>query len=76
MTDNTDLLFPSGGFRNLRSFKIARICYNVTYRFVQLYIPEKSRTADQMVQAARSGVQNILAGSMAADSVKKCVIPV
>ena len=55
----------------MRSFKIARICYNVTYRFVQLYIPEKSRTADQMVQAARSGVQNIAEGSMAAATSKK-----
>ena len=60
----------------MQSLKIARICYGVTYRFVQLYIPENSGTADQMVQAARSGVQNILEGSMAADSVKKCIIPV
>lgn len=61
----TSLLQPSGGYRNLRAFVVARLCYDVTVRFVELYIPKNSRTTDQMVQAARSGVQNIAEGSSA-----------
>ena len=65
------LLFRSGGYRNLKSFKLARVCYNITARFVELYIPRDSRTADQMVQAARSGVQNIAEGSVASATSKR-----
>lgn len=72
--NDNELLFASGGFRNLLSFKIARICYDVTFRFAELYIPARSRTADQMVQAARSGVQNIAEGSMAAAASKRTEI--
>ena len=61
----TSLLKPSGGYRNLRAFALAQLCYDITVRFVELYIPKNSRTTDQMVQAARSGVQNIAEGSSA-----------
>ena len=71
MNSNSEILFASGGFRKLRSFKLARICYDVTVRFVELYIPANSRTCDQMVQAARSGVQNIAEGSVASATSKK-----
>ena len=68
---NGDLLFPSGGYRRLKSFQLAQLIYDITVRFVELYIPAKSRTCDQMVQAARSGVQNIAEGSVdAATSAK------
>ena len=60
------LLFPSGGYRRLKSFKLAQLVYDITVRFVELYVPKTSRTCDQMVQAARSGVQNIAEGSMIA----------
>ena len=69
--DHQRLLFRSGGYRNLKSFRLARVCYNVTVRFVELYIPANSRTTDQMVQAARSGVQNIAEGSVAAATSKR-----
>ena len=59
------LLQSAGGYRNLRAFTLARLCYDVTVRFTELYIPSNSRTVDQMVQAARSGVQNIAEGSSA-----------
>ena len=49
----------------MRAFVIAQLCYDITVRFVELYIPKNSRTTDQMVQAARSGVQNIAEGSCA-----------
>ena len=66
-----DLLLPSGGYRRLKSFQLAQLIYDITVHFVNLYIPQESRTCDQMVQAARSGVQNIAEGSVvAATSVK------
>ena len=65
-------LIPNhGGYRNLRSFQIAQLCYDVTVRFCDRYIPKRSRTHDQMVQAARSGVQNIAEGSQASGTSKK-----
>ena len=66
-----DLLLPSGGYRQLKSFQLAQLIYDITVHFVELYIPKESRTCDQMVQAARSGVQNIAEGSVdAATSTK------
>ena len=66
-----DLLLPSGGYGRLKSFQLAQLIYDITVHFVNLYIPEASRTCDQMVQAARSGVQNIAEGSIdAATSAK------
>jgi four helix bundle suffix protein len=62
---------PHGGYRKLRSFQIARLAYDLTARFCALYIDKFSRTHDQMIQAARSGVQNIAEGSMAAGTSKK-----
>ena len=68
---NGELLLPSGGYRWLKSFQLAQLIYDITVRFVELYIPRESRTRDQMVQAARSGVQNIAEGSVdAATSTK------
>ena len=61
---NGKLLLPNGGYRRLKSFRLARLIYDITVHFVDLYIPPDSRTCDQMVQAARSGVQNIAEGSV------------
>jgi four helix bundle suffix protein len=60
-----------GGYRKLKSFGLARLCYDVTVRFCERYVPAGSRTRDQMVQAARSGVQNIAEGSQASATSKK-----
>ena len=69
--ENGELLLPSGGYRRLKSFQLTRLIYDITVHFAELYIPMASRTRDQMVQAARSGVQNIAEGSVdAATSVK------
>ena len=57
------LIPKHGGYRKLKSFQIAQLVYDVTVRFCDRYIDKKSRTHDQMVQAARSGVQNIAEGS-------------
>jgi four helix bundle suffix protein len=65
-------LIPThGGYRSLKSFQIAQLVYDVTVRFCDRYVGKRSRTHDQMVQAARSGVQNIAEGSQASGTSKK-----
>ncbi len=59
-------LRSSGGYRNLRSFQVVTIIYDATVSFCERFMDTKSRTVDQMVQAARSGRQNIAEGSRAA----------
>jgi four helix bundle suffix protein len=58
-------LRPSGGYRKLRSFHAATIIYDATVSFCDRFMDPRSRTVDQMVQAARSGRQNIAEGSRA-----------
>lgn len=58
-------LRPHGGYRRLRSFQVAGIIYDGTVSFCDRFINRRSRTHDQMVQAARSGRQNIAEGSRA-----------
>lgn len=65
------LLPKHGGYRKLKSFQVAQLVYDVTVRFSERYIERQSRTRDQMVQAARSGVQNIAEGSQASGTSKK-----
>lgn len=66
-----NLIPRHGGYRKLRSFRLAQLIYDVTVRFCDKYINRKSRTHDQMVQAARSGVQNIAEASKASGTSKK-----
>lgn len=56
---------PSGGYRDLRSFQIATVIYDATYWFCERFLEPRTRMSDQMVQAARSGRQNIAEGSRA-----------
>jgi four helix bundle suffix protein len=65
------LIPDHGGYRNLKSFQIAQLAYDVTVRFCERFVDHRSRTYDQMVQAARSGVQNIAEGSQASGTSKK-----
>jgi four helix bundle suffix protein len=58
-------LRPSGGYRDLRSFQMATIIYDATYWFCERFLGSRTRTVDQMVQAGRSGRQNIAEGSRA-----------
>jgi len=68
----TEALLPRhGGYRHLKSFQVAQLMYDVTLRFCDRYIDRRSRTHDQMVQAARSGAQNIAEGSVASGTSKK-----
>ena len=67
-----DPLIPKhGGYRKLKGFQLARLCYDLTVRFCDHYIDHRSRTHDQMVQVARSGVQNIAEGSQVSGTSRK-----
>ena len=65
------LIPPHGGYQDLQSFQMAEIVYDGTVFFCDRFINRRSRTHDQMVQAARSGKQNIAEGSMASGTSKK-----
>ncbi len=70
--DKKQSLIPvHGGYRNLKTFQMARLIYDITKRFCDRFIEKRSRTHDQMVQAARSGVQNIAEGSQISGTSKK-----
>ena len=63
-----------GGYENLLSFQKSRIVYDGTFRFCERFLKRGDRTIDQMVQAARSGKQNILEGSQASGTSKEMEI--
>ena len=65
---------PHGGYEDLLSFQKARIVYDGTVRFCERFLERRDRTRDQMVQAARSGKQNILEGSQASGTSKEAEI--
>ena len=71
MNKDRDLIPPHGGYRKLRSFRCTQLVYDATVIFCERFVERRSRTHDQMVQAARSGVQNIAEGSMASATSKK-----
>jgi four helix bundle suffix protein len=62
---------PHGGYRGLKSYQTAEIVHDATVVFCDRFIDKRSRTHDQMVQAARSGKQNIAEGSMASGTSSK-----
>lgn len=71
-SDSLERLLPRhGGYRKLRSFQTAQLVYDGTLIFCDRFIDKRSRTHDQMVQAARSGAQNIAEGSVASGTSKK-----
>jgi len=72
--DREELITKHGGYRKLRSFQVSQLVFDVTVRFCERYVDKRSRTHDQMVQAARSGVQNIAEGSQASGTSKKTEI--
>jgi four helix bundle suffix protein len=62
---------PHGGYQELLSYQKALVVYQATLHFCDRFIDKRSRTHDQMVQAARSGKQNILEGSQASGTSKE-----
>lgn len=74
MPDDHPLIPPHGGYEKLRSYQAAQLVYDATVIFCDRFVDKRSRTHDQMVQAARSGVRNIAEGSMASATSKKTEI--
>ena len=68
------ILPPRGDYQTLLSFQKAEVVYDITFRFAHKYLSRGDRTVDQMIQSARSGKQNILEGSKAAQTSKEMEI--
>lgn len=66
-----EIIPKHGGYQKLKSFQAAELVYDATVKFCGRFVDRKSRTHDQMVQAARSGRQNIAEGSQASGTSKK-----
>lgn len=65
---------PHGNYRSLLSFQKAEVIYDITYRFCERFLRRGDRTIDQMVQAARSGKQNIVEGCQVSGTSKESEI--
>jgi four helix bundle protein len=65
---------PHGGYQKLLSYQKAEIVYDATVSFCQRFLDKRDRTYDQMIQAARSGKQNIVEGGMASATSKESEI--
>lgn len=65
------VLPPHGGYQNLLSYQRAEVVYDATVRFCGAVFSKYDRMVDQMVQAARSGKQNIVEGSMASGTSRE-----
>jgi len=72
--DSGGFIPAHGGYEKLLSYQKALVIYDATLYFCNRFIDKKSRTHDQMVQAARSGKQNILEGSEASGTSKETEI--
>lgn len=68
------LIRPSGNYRKLLSYQKTEVIYEMTFYFCNTYLQKGDRTVDQMVQAARSGKQNIIEGSAASSTSAKTEI--
>ncbi len=74
MNSGDGFLPKHGNYAALLSFQKAEIVYDITFRFTHKFLPKGDRTIDQMIQAARSGKQNILEGSKASITSKETEI--
>ena len=72
MTDG--FIPPHGGYQDLLSYRKSLIVYDITVNFCKRFLDRRDRTVDQMVQAARSGKQNIVEASMASGTSKEMEI--
>src|SRR5258707_4916725 len=74
MNDDAGFIPPHGNYRELLSYRKAEIVYDLTYRFCHRFLAKRDRTVDQMIQAARSGKQNIVEGSKVSGTSKEAEI--
>jgi four helix bundle suffix protein len=63
-----------GNYKDLLSYRKSEIVYDITYRFCGRFLSDRDRTVDQMIQAARSGKQNIVESSKASGTSKETEI--
>lgn len=68
------IILPHGNYQKLLSYQKAEVVYDLTFRFCEKHLKKGDRTIDQMVQAARSGKQNIVEGSKASGTSKEMEI--
>lgn len=61
-----------GGYRGLRVYKLSEVIHDLTFAFVERFIERGSRTKDQIVQAARSGKQNIAERRVVSERADMC----
>jgi restriction system protein len=71
MKTDSKIIQPHGGYRRLLSYQMAVIVFDATVAFCARFIDQRSRTQDQMVQAARSVKQNIAEGSQDSATSKR-----
>jgi four helix bundle suffix protein len=70
--ENSDRLLPKhGGYKNLLTYQLTELIFDITVHFCKRYVPYRDRTNDQMVQSGRSGFQNIAEGSVDSGVSKK-----
>src|SRR5215204_6693356 len=69
--DPTSFLPRGGNYHDLLAYKKAEVIYDFNFRFCERFLRRGDRTIDQMVQAARSGKQNIIEGSKASGTSKE-----
>lgn len=74
-TNTSNFLIPKGDYKNLIAFQKSECIYDITYYFLEHYMPQiGDRTVDQMKQAARSGKQNIAEGNeTGSTSMEACI---
>ena len=73
-SDDQTFIPPHGNYQELLSYQKAEVVYDLTFRFCERFLKKSDRTIDQMVQAARSGKQNIVEGSKASGTSKEMEI--
>ena len=73
-SDSPTFIPPHGNYRDLLSYQKAEVVYDLTFRFCEKFLKKGDRTIDQMVQAARSGKQNIVEASQASGTSKEMEI--
>lgn len=74
MKNDDSFIPPHGNYQELLSYQKAQVVYDLTFRFCERFLRKGDRTIDQMVQAARSGKQNIVEGSKASGTSKEMEI--
>ena len=73
-TEESSFIPSHGGYENLLSYQKALVVYDATINFCNRFFGRFDRTREQMIQAARSGKQNIVEGSVASATSKEMEI--